>query len=160
MHQADEPEEQKCDGDGVPHEHHDGRVGLWQRQRADGKRADEAAGGGEKTHYGDDAQYDDVCESAASQLVAANSPLEPDERSDVLPVQGAVSSSHRSFCCASGSAPAFSRKRSSSEPPRRIASSESCSTNSPLTMMPTCVHSFSTTSRTCDVKNTVEPRAT
>ena len=35
-----------------------------------------------------------------------------------------------------------------------------CSTSLPFTMMPTCVHSRSTISRTCDVRNTVEPRET
>ena len=39
-----------------------------------------------------------------------------------------------------------------------MVSSDACSTNCPLTMMPTCVQSRSTISRTCEVRKTVDPR--
>src|SRR5205085_10712524 len=94
------------------------------------------------------------------ELVDAQPPAQPDECFEVAPVHEAFSSSQVSLEVAWASAPAFSRKRSSSVPPWRIVSSAACSTSSPRTMMPTCVQSFSTISRTCEVRNTVEPRAT
>src|SRR5207302_10355514 len=93
-------------------------------------------------------------------VVDAQAPAQPEEGLELLPVHWPASSSQLIFGVASESAPAFSRRRCSSDLPWRRFSSDACSTSSPLTMMPTCVHSLSTISSTCDVRNTVEPRPT
>src|SRR5262249_12246227 len=94
------------------------------------------------------------------QLGGPQAPPRPKKSPHALPVHGGVSSRQLRLCAGAGWARACSRKWSSSEPPPRISASDACSTTAPLTMMPTWVHSFSTISRTCEVRNTVEPRDT
>src|SRR5262249_23686270 len=108
----------------------------------------------------DDRQQHRVEGAGAAPLVDGHPPAQPDERPQVMPVHEAASSSQLSLGGAWWSAPAFCRKMSSSEPRWRMDSSDACSTSSPLTMIPTCVQSRSTISRMCDVRKTVDPRAT
>src|SRR5262249_23754026 len=151
-HQPDAPAEQKACGHAVPRIQEVCRLGSAESINP----ADEAR----------DSQWDGNCRGACRQnhpgdgvegpraapLVERQPPAEPDEGLEVLPVHDAASSSQLSLRVASGSAPACSRKRCSSEPPRRIASNEPCSTSCPLTMIPTYVHRRSTISSTCDVR--------
>src|SRR5262249_4803323 len=158
--QPDGPEEEQGDDEAVPDEQHHPGLDLAQGEQPDQQRADEQHDGEQADGDDDDAEEDGVDDAALAELVDAQAPAEPEERLEVLPVHGAFSSSQASFGVSSRSAPAFSRKRVSSVLPWRISSRDDCSTSCPWTMMPTCVQSFSTISRTCDVRNTVDPRPT
>src|SRR5579884_969123 len=158
--QARDPEKEKHHNHAIQDIHQPNRRSIAQSEQAEREEDDEENSGANNCGCGQDYQDHDVGDAAALQLIDAQPPTQPQKGTEVLSVHGVFSSSQVSLGAASASAPAASKKRSSSEPPWRNVSIGVCSTRLPLTMMPTCEHSFSTISNTCEVKNTVEPRAT
>src|SRR5262249_39145198 len=157
---TDKPEEREGGDKPVQQVQKEGRRNVAKGEQAD-QEEDEEEDDGERRHDGRQDRHEyRVEDPAALELVDAQAPTQPEERLEVLPVHDTFSSSQRSLWGTTASAPAFSRKRSSREPPCRIAARDACSTSDPLTMMPTWVQSFSTISSTCDVRKTVDPRAT
>src|SRR5262249_52163779 len=105
-------------------------------------------------------EEDGVQGPGLAELVDPEPPTEPEEGLEVLPVHGDAASSQVRAGAATASAPANWMNRFSSESPLRISAIAACSTSARLPITPTCVTSFSTISKTCDVRKTVDPRAT
>src|SRR5579884_2084038 len=111
------PHEDECEDRAIHEEHQPGRLDIVQREQANAEENDKEQRGTQERGNAQNRQDHDIGNAAALQLVNAKPPAQPKEGAQMLPIHSTFSSNQVSLGVTVASAPAFSKKRSSSEAP-------------------------------------------